>query len=458
MHQRSNFSKFAGDRRGSIAIYAAATLPFVIGCSALAVDMGSIYLERRTAQGIVDLAAINAAQYPDNVEGAARGTLAANGLSGYKTLAVSKGHYAPDLSAAPSLRFRPGVEPFNAVRVDLAKDARLAFGAAFMSHAPEYSVTATASIANSAMFSVGSRLAALRDGVLNDALGAMLGTKLDLSLMDYNALLSGEVQVDNFLNAVSLDLGLTGVTYDKVLDANLTFAVLAHALQASVGSDDTGAIVAALGRLGGLLRTAKGTVQLRKLLDLGNFATLDAGSSHPGLAATVNVLDMLRTAVFLADGQHQIAADLQLQIPGIAKATLTLAVGEREQYSAWASVGQPGSMVRTAQLKFRLVAEIGGTGVLHGLAIRLPLYVEAAYADARLAEVECDLGGGNSVSIAVTPGVARAAIADVSDATLRSPRMWQSLDAARLVQAPLVTVNGRAVVTIGNISETSLRF
>ena len=47
--------RFARNSAGSIAILSAAVLPLSIGALALAVDMGSLYIERRQAQSAADL-------------------------------------------------------------------------------------------------------------------------------------------------------------------------------------------------------------------------------------------------------------------------------------------------------------------------------------------------------------------------------------------------------------------
>ena len=450
---------FAYDQRGAIAIFAALTLPIMVGCAALAVDLASIYLERRTAQGVVDLAAINAAAYPDISEQAAQATLAANNIKNFNSLVVTKGHYDPDPTVPATQRFHAGVEPYNAVNVVLVKEARMFFAKALQSKSPVLKVAATAGMANSATFSVGTRLAAVRGGMANDILSALVGTRVDLSVMDYNALVDANVRIDSAMNGVAKNLNLTAVTYQDVLKTNLPVTSLATALQSVLQSSGNSSAASALASLASQTRNSSAKVQLQKLIDLGNYGSLRVGNTYPGLGATVSVLDMIRGAAFLANGSKQVSINLQLNIPGVAKSTLTLGIGEPMQYSAWASVGQPGSAVRTAQLKFRLTTELGGTGALSGITIRLPIYAEAAYADARLADVTCVSGPENAnATIATTPGVARLAIADVSDAMLSSPTLWQNLPVAQIVTAPFASVTGSSEVVVGNTSPTNLNF
>lgn len=447
------------DRRGTISIASAAVLPMVIACAALAVDLGSVYLERRTSQSIADLAAINAAAYPDTATAAARATLSANQLASVKELIVTKGHYSPDPAVAPFSRFKPGIEPFNAVRVEFANDARLYFASAFRSRLPEYRVSATASIANRAMYSVGTRLAAVRDGLANQVLSSLVGTQISLSAMDYQALIDANVRIDDALNAVSGELNLTGASYDKVIDSKISLALFGRALSEAAERSGDKVTEAALTVLANQLADSPRAFELRRILDLGNLGALTSGERTQSLSARLNAFDMLRAAAMVANGVHQVAVDLRLDVPGISRASLSIAIGERQQFSAFAAVGEPGSHVRTAQLKLRLVVEIGGSGLLAATSIRLPLYVEAAYADAKLADVVCDAGrGGPRAAVAVQPGVARAAIAEVSDSQLNGSSRGFKLTRARIVTTPLAAVTGLSEIAAGNLSATTLEF
>lgn len=49
---------FRSARGGTVAIATAVAMIFIVGCMALAVDLGAMYVERRQAQGAVDIAAV----------------------------------------------------------------------------------------------------------------------------------------------------------------------------------------------------------------------------------------------------------------------------------------------------------------------------------------------------------------------------------------------------------------
>ena len=59
-------------------------------------------------------------------------------------------------------------------------------------------------------------------GIENALLGALLGTHLSLSAMDYNALASANVDALDFSSALATQLHLTAGTYDSVLQSSAT--------------------------------------------------------------------------------------------------------------------------------------------------------------------------------------------------------------------------------------------
>jgi uncharacterized membrane protein len=122
---------------------------------------------------------------------------------------------------------------------------------------------------------------------------------------------------------------------------------------------------------------------------------------------------MLTASAALANGDHQVEVDLGMTVPGLASATLDIAIGEPEQFSPWLAVGEAGTVVRTAQTRIKLAATVSpGTSALGAgiklLSVKLPLHIEVAHAEARLADISCPTGRPESmkVSIAAKPGIA----------------------------------------------------
>jgi uncharacterized membrane protein len=171
-------------------------------------------------------------------------------------------------------------------------------------------------------------------------------------------------------------------------------------------------------------------------------------------------MSLLSAGAAVADGKHQVALDLDAGLPGIAGATLDLAIGEPPQNSPWFSIGEKGDIVRTAQTRLSLVVQVGGPGGLLGASIRVPIYLELAFAEGRLGDISCPTGRPDSLHVTVEarPGVAEAWLGEVDTAGMTNFAKSPAVLPAKLVKAPLVTVTGAAHATMSNPSPTALEF
>lgn len=443
---------------GAVAVMLALFLTVCVSLSALAVDLGSLYLERRTVQGAADLAALAAASDLERAEQAARATLQANGFGDIRTLSVVKGRYEADPAVLPDARFIAGKEPYNAVRLDVALGGQLYFARSFM-ESPQISVSAMGTADAQAVFSIGSRLASIQGGLANALLGGLLGGSVSLSAMDYNALLDANVSLADFLSELATEVGVTAGSFSDVLDSTASVGnVLRAAAQAAMASGETQGAQAIATLLSQSSATA--TVPLKALVDLGPLAHAELGQPHSGLGADLNVMSLLSAMASAANGGRQVALNLGTALPGLLSLKVDLAVGEAAQHSGWVAVGQPGATVRTAQTRLRVVAEVGGTGLLAGVRVRLPLYIEVAAAEAQLKSLTCNLAQAASAEavIAARPSVVRAWIGDVAPGGLSSFGTGVPVSAGAIVQAPLVTVSASAYAQMSNNAATDLTF
>jgi uncharacterized membrane protein len=308
-----------------------------------------------------------------------------------------------------------------------------------------------------AMFSIGSRLAALRGGIVNGVLGALLGANLNLSVMDYNALVDADVSLSDFLSALSTEVGLTAGTYDQLLAANAKVGqVLRAAAEAArLGGEAQAALV-----LAGLAAQTPGSasVPMRTILDLGYLSKSTIGQPHAGLAADVNVMSLVTAAAAAANGDRQVSVNLGAAVPGLLSLTLDVAIGERAQTSGWVAVGQEGATLRTAQTRIRLLAEVGGSGLLAGVRIRLPIYVEIAAAEARLETLQCGAASQNQAGIAARPAAVKAWIGEINPAGMSSFSSSPPVSYASIVSVPLLSITGKAYAEMSNVQAVPLTF
>lgn len=449
--------RLCADAQGTITILTAVVLLIAVGATALAVDMGSLYVERRKAQGAVDLAAMAAAANLSNAEAAARATLTANGIGDAGNLLVELGHYEADPSISHEQRFVPGHSPQNAARVTLAKPGNIYFAKAFTRRTFNIQVSATAASGDLAAYSIGSRLLAVRDGVVNSLLGGLLGSKVSLSVMDYDALVKSDIDLMDFMDALATHVNVTGGTYGDVLNASATVGdVLAAAADVAEKSSDATTVAA----LKVLVAETGGTalvVPLNALIGLGPIASLKIGDPAARLGAKIAIMQLISGAAVLADGSHQVAIDLAANIPGLLDLKLEVAIGEPPQHAPMVGVGQPASIVRTAQTRLKLTAGIGGTGVLAGARLRLPIYLDLAYAEGRLADVICPALNSGEATIAARPGVVEAWIGEAGSG-FTDFAVKPTVAKATIVDLKLAQVRGSAHIDGGNISETMLSF
>jgi len=467
-------TRFLRSSTGNLATLTALLTPAMLLLAAFAVDEGSLYLEQREAQGLTDLAAITAAAHIDDAGKAASRAFFDNGyraltVNGQEQdnpdsqtgetgrLTVEQGHYSADASVTVGERFVAGATPTNAVRVRLSKIRTTWFGHALLP-SPEISVSAVAGTSSEAAFSIGSRLASLDGGIENALLGALLGTRLSLSAMDYNALLSANVDALDFTNALATQLHITAGTYDTVLQSKASVGQIAAAL-ASVKGLDTNA-KAALDRIVAATASVDATIPMGDFLDLGPLAQLALGDPAGDLHPTLGVMQLLTVGAALASGGHQVAVDLGTTVPGLLKTTLLIAIGEPPQHSPWFTIGETGAIVRTAQTRLSLAVELGGAGALLGVDIKVPLYLEIAYAEAKLSAIECN--GGTSLASGVTidakPGVVEAWIGTISPGDMQDFSRSIDVGPATLVKLPLVSISGLAHAAMTNNDPTSVHY
>lgn len=114
------FKRFRGDESGSIAIWAGVALPMVLGISALAFDMNSMYVTKAQLQQTADASALAAARaLPDTSAAVAAAQYYANlnMPSATNGTVVASNDVTPGNWNASSHVFTPGGTPLNAVQV-----------------------------------------------------------------------------------------------------------------------------------------------------------------------------------------------------------------------------------------------------------------------------------------------------------------------------------------------------
>ncbi|HVV79133.1 MAG TPA: pilus assembly protein TadG-related protein [Pseudolabrys sp.] len=456
-----NLWRFIQNRRGSIAISTTITFTVLVGFTALGVDVANMFADRRKAQSTADLAAIAAVSDLSNASKAAGTTVASNGYLNNAAFNVEYGIYTPDRATAPNDRFKSAdVSSANAARITLTTVKPLFFSS-LITGKDSYVIKTTATATRSAFasFAIGSRLASVDGGVLNQMLGGMLGTSLSLSAMDYQSLLATQLDLFGFMDALAARLNLTAGSYSSVLssDASMTDVIGAMVDAGKKQYGATNSAVQALSGIASLVAGLSGTVKVGSLVDLGPYDSLPVGNT-PKVTTSVAVYDLVSAAAQLANGRHSVQAALALNVPGIASANVKFAIGERPQGTSWVTVGSEGASVHTAQTRLLLTVQVAGSGAAS--LINLPIYIEVASATATLNKLQCGFPNvsTSTATVNVTPGVLDAWIGAVPDSQFNNFTTAPNPPAADLVNTSLVKITGRAHASITNMSATPVTF
>lgn len=458
---RKKLQSMLGDRRGAIAVPAAITMTVLFGFAALGIDVGNMFADRRKAQSTADLAAIAAVSDLVNAGKAAAATVTRNGYLNNATFDIEYGVYTPNAQIAPSSRFAAAsASSANAARITLSTVTPLYF-AGLLTGKDSFVIKTTATATRSAFasFAIGSRLAAVDGGVLNQVLGGLLGTSLSLSAMDYQSLLNTRLDLFAFMDALAGRTNISAATYDTLLASNAKVTDVVGAMvdagKKQYGTNNTA--VQAMSAVASSVAGLSATVKVRSIADLGPYNSLPVGNA-PKVSTSLSAYDLLSAAAQIANGQHQVQAALALNVPGIASASVKLAVGERPQGTSWITVGSEGASVHTAQTRLLLSVQVAGSGAAS--LINLPVYIEVASATASLKKLQCGFPdiANSTATIDVTPGVLDAWIGAVSDSQFTNFTAAPNPPAATLVNTPLVKVTGRAHASVANLSAAPMTF
>ncbi|ALJ13056.1 TadG family pilus assembly protein [Sphingopyxis macrogoltabida] len=436
------------DRRAGISIMSALGLTMLIGSAALAVDVGSLYLDRRKLQGIADAAAMAAAARPGEERVAAQRIIAASCACTITIAALTSGTYTPDAAVEAERRFVAGGGSPNAVRVTLTRNRPLFFGR-FLTGRSESIISATATGARRgyAAFSLGSRVAAVHGGVPNALLSALTGSQVNLSVMDYNALASADIDLLAFSDALRTEIGADVLTFGQTLDTQVTTPQVLSALaQASDGQ-----VATALEHLAS--KALPRALVPSRAIDLGpRSSSIRIDAANP---VKVNALDLARAMLLLGNANRQLDLSLASSLPGGSGVDLALMIGEPPAHSPLIAVTDTNDVVvRTAQVRFKLDAKVSTPLA----AVQIPVLAELGSASARISDIQCQGAGSGSVSLAVTTTPATLAIGTVASADFQNMQRQLDPQPARLLRLPLASVDGEAELVLSDLAEKPLGF
>ena len=240
-----------------------------------------------------------------------------------------------------------GDKNINAVVVNLATPQPALLGATFFSAVPgTLYASATAMQQPLGGFSIGSTLVSLGGGLLNTVLGALLGSSVSLSAVDYNNLASTHISLAGLMVAAGVN------DLNSLLALNTNAPGLQQILVAATRTVNPSAANLIQGLTLGSAQ-ANQTVPLATLLgNIGNGlnpTVTDAAS----LAPSLDLLDLLTQLGQAAAGQNPdnfLRLQITPTIPGLVNTFVFLSVQEPMQQG----FGPVGATAQTAQIRLAL--------------------------------------------------------------------------------------------------------
>ena len=366
--------------RGSVIVNAIIAVSLIL-VVLIGTELGYMFYMKRELQKTADLAALSGAQalLPASC-GNATAAAVANAAQNMPSLLtpmtaaeVECGNWNPTLRAAPLHFGVPDTgQILNAVRVTLTRTAPLLLPTLPGNQSFAISVEALAAKKQPlASLSIRSTIVSIdtqRSAILNALFGGLLGGSLDVSVAGWQGLLDSNIKLLDFLDQLKLDLGLSAATYDEVLGTSVNAGVLLQSMIKVMerGGSSADISVQALQKLLAAAQTSPVALSPGELLNIAS------GTDAAGLQTDVQLFELVQGVVQLANGKNALAADIPVNVPGIAGITAKVRAIEAPQVSA---VGNPSLIdpnlgvndpnkiyVRTAQIRLLLSLNLSGVG------------------------------------------------------------------------------------------------
>ncbi|CAN7586276.1 TadG family pilus assembly protein [Variovorax paradoxus] len=477
-----------GRIRGSILINTAIALSLIV-ITLVGTELGYLFYMKREFQKTADLAALAGAQKLVPLPGtdvciAAQGAAIANAGKNMPGIVLQQpecGHWASSNTTPVNAgcfsnvddHFLPYASTKNAIRVRIEKAPPTLLP--FFQADRTICVQAVASLNEPiGAISIGSGVARLNDGLLNQVLGMLLGTTVNLSIADYTGLLNTKVNLLGIADALNLNVG----TYEQLASANVTLAaLLTAAIEVLPQNNDSATAALAAGVLNGLLNLSGGldlsTVRINLLstAEQTGLLSVDLNTEDPrtALNGNINALNLLLVALQIADSQSVVSAGIAVPLKPLANVQLQAKVIEPPSIA----VGPPGyypdgtakTRAHTGQIRIlldtQILTPVAGSDLLNiplvvkislpsGQLIRLPIYAEVASGDAELDSIQCNAPDGKyDVKIAAAPGLAHIFLGKVPTAFTNRTSAWKDLPKEQFdllnIQITLLSILGGGI-------------
>jgi len=283
--------------------------------------------------------------------------------------------------------------------------------------------TARAACSGGPCVGAGPRLASVnssRSVLLNALLGDLLGSSVNLTVADWNALAQGDVNLASYLNALQAQVGVSNPS--QALSANATLAQLVSAMAVAAQADGNTALVNALSTLQPQVAGLSGTIKLGDVLAV----SLPNGALS---SVKLNALDLVTGAIPRYNYHNVLATPSPVTISGSAIG-LGSVVNSVQLYAQIIEpptyvCGGVGTQFHTGAVRVKLnvdlvdlqpdASALNAPPTITGASVtigQVQLYVEVARAEGTIAAVDAV---SHAVTVQVTPGIADLYLGTISD-------------------------------------------
>lgn len=507
------------DESGAIAVMAAVIILAVLAATSLAVDVGRTAFVSRDLQGVTDRAALDSVTAVNRAANAGITTLSglhdgvevAVGNSLTRNPGTSEGTAADrevtllelgrvvdgSFEAMCNEPYDPAV-PANCAAdttgawtvadvtaVRIATESFVPFVFAIGEEGRDVTRTAVAESKSLASVTVGSELAGVEGGLVEDTLNGLVcgmtatpnTCTLDISAASYQGLATTQIELGDLVGELSTVVGSPDAVFTSDITVVQFLSAVANVLdnagkadQAEVVFDDPDGDGIAGGGVGAVLPTDQLDFALEEIVQL-HTVTPDQAAD-----ASLNVLELVKASLQVANGENLIALpNLEASIPGVADVEADLTVIEAPQTDigpARQLGGQWLTSATTSQVDLNLEPTLGSdSGLLGALGpvvetdVRLPLHLEVAQATVDLTDIACATasGGDPDVTTLVNSDVSRLRIGDFDEAgnlvpaTLFEIRVGVDLGLVD-VGVPVAVKVKADDIDLGGVSDASVAF
>lgn len=458
MRRARLFSRLCRDTSGTSAILLGFAMPALVGASAFAVDLGSLYLAERKLQGLADAAALSLSQEDFGEGGPAdlQELIDRDGTAGVNIVRLVPGTYTADPALPLRRRFKPAEESeedTNAVLIQLEQQVPLSFGSIITGNAgATVQARAVASRRDLAAFSIGSRLTDLGGNLTNQILSALAGSNLNLSADEVRGLAATRVDLFAIADRIAASEGLEGLTYQQIFAHEVDPATFLNAVGEASG--DPGVA----NTLGSVAAVAGGTpLSLAEFADPGVLGRSDMARRDG--AVTLDAYALTRAALQQAQGDVW-SIDLGLAVPGLAATNLRMTGTNSTAQSPMMTVTTARDVVLrsgSARVYLQTTVNAGVPGIA---TVNAPFYLDVAPGEARLTDIFCATRDPavDGATLAVRASIGSASIGEVDPAQLGNFGEDLTVAPAQLVRTALISARGAATLDLGGNAEQEVPF